>query len=69
MKYEIIKKIGVLEGDPEGYRIEMNIVSWDGRPPKLDVRKWQPNGKPAGGVCLGEKGLHELRTMIEDVTL
>ena len=69
MKYEIIKKLGVLEGDPEGYRTEINIISWDGRLPKLDIRKWQPNGKPSGGVCLSETGLDSLKDLIKDVTL
>lgn len=69
MEYEIIKKLGIAEGDPDGYRIEMNIISWDGRPPKLDIRKWQPNGNPSGGVCIGENGLKKLREILKDVTL
>ncbi len=69
MEYTIIKKIGILEGNPEEYRIEMNIISWNGRPPKLDIRKWQPGGKPAGGICLSEAGLEKLREMLKDVTL
>ncbi|MER2025552.1 MAG: hypothetical protein ABS879_08025 [Eubacteriales bacterium] len=67
-KYEIIKKIGVLEGNPEGYCIEMNIISWDGNPPKLDIRKWN-HGRPTKGLCLSEAGLQVLRELIKDVTL
>lgn len=69
MKYEIIKQLGVLEGDPEGYRVEANIMSWDGRTPKLDIRKWRPDGKPASGLCLSEEGLQKLQEIIADVTL
>lgn len=69
MKYEIIKKLGMIEGDPEGYHLEMNIISWDGRAPKLDIRKWQPGGKPSGGVCISDAGLEKLREIIKDVTL
>ena len=69
MEYKIIKKIGMLEGEKDGYRIEMNIISWNGRSPKLDIRKWQPTNKPAGGFCLSDEGLKRLREMLQDVTL
>ena len=69
MEYEIIKKLGIIEGDPEGYRLEANIISWDGRAPKVDIRKWQPTNKPAGGICLSESGMEKLREILKDVTL
>ena len=70
MEYKIINKLGILEGEPEGYRIEMNIICWgeDGAP-MLDIRKWQPNGRPSRGLCLGEEGLKALKDRIKDVTL
>lgn len=69
MEYEIIKRLGILEGNPEGFRIEANIIAWNERAPKLDIRKWQPNNKPSSGVCIGTEGLKELQEILKDVTL
>ena len=40
VQYEIINQIGVLsdEGD---WRVELNRISWDGKEPKYDLRKWR----------------------------
>ena len=41
---EIIKRIAVI-GDPDtGYKKELNLVSWNGAEPKIDIRTWSPNG-------------------------
>ena len=69
MEYEIIKRLGILEGEPGGYRVEINIMSWNGRAPKLDIRKWPPNNKPSGGICLSAEGMGKLREVLKDVTL
>lgn len=36
--YEIVEEIGVLSENPKGWRKELNLVSWNGRPPKFDLR-------------------------------
>ena len=35
------------------WKKELNLVSWNGRPPKLDVRDWSPDRKKMGkGITL-----------------
>ncbi len=39
-KYEITQELGVIS---EGkYNIELNMVSWNDREPKYDIRSWAP---------------------------
>lgn len=38
IEYEIIEEIGVLSENARGWRKELNKVSWNGRPPKYDIR-------------------------------
>lgn len=68
MEYEIIKKLGVIEGDPERFHVEANIISWGGNPPKLDIRKWNAD-RMNRGLSLSKEGVERLREIIKDVTL
>ena len=40
IKYEIIKKIGVLSTAASGWAKELNLISWNDRDPKYDLRDW-----------------------------
>jgi hypothetical protein len=52
-KYEIIKELGVIGEGSRGWRKEVNVVSWNGRPPKLDIRDWSETREKMGkGVSL-----------------
>lgn len=43
MKYEIIKNLGVISTNKNGWSREVNIVAWGDNPPKLDIREWSPD--------------------------
>ena len=45
IKFEIIKKIGVLSKSEKGWAKELNLISWNDREPKYDIREWSPNGQ------------------------
>lgn len=68
MEYEIIKRLGILEGKPEGFHTEVNIISWDGNPPKLDIRKWNAD-RMNRGISLSAEGMEKLQEILKDVTL
>lgn len=42
LKYEIIEEMGVLSENEKGWRKELNIVSWNERDGKYDIRDWNP---------------------------
>ena len=42
IKYEIIKKLGVLSKFSAGWAKEVNLISWNERDPKYDIREWSP---------------------------
>lgn len=56
VKYEIIKRFGVLSVNASGYRKEFNLISWNGKEPKYDIRSFSPDCKWCGrGVTLTEQ--------------
>jgi len=55
-KFEVAKQIGVLGEGSKGWRKELNMVSWNGREPKLDIREWAPDHQKMGkGVTLSRE--------------
>ena len=50
---EIIEPIAVLSKNEKGYTKEINLVSWNGAEPKLDIRNWYPGRERSGkGITL-----------------
>ena len=37
--YEILEEVAVLSENARGWRKELNLISWNGRPPKFDLRE------------------------------
>nr|AHF24053.1 seryl-tRNA synthetase-like protein [uncultured bacterium Contig643] len=42
MKWEIVEHLGTISESKNHWTREVNIVSWNGREPKLDIRSWDP---------------------------
>ncbi len=55
-KYEIKKEIGQLSSSKSGWSRELNLVSWNDREPKFDIREWAPEHSRMGkGVTLSKE--------------
>ncbi len=62
---EIVMQIGVLSQSRSGWTKELNLVSWNGSPPKYDIRDWSPDhGKLGRGVTLTREELLALRDVL-----
>jgi len=63
IKYEIVKSIGVLSESANGWKKELNLVSWNDRAPKYDIRDWDENHEKMGkGITLSED---EMQTLVD----
>jgi hypothetical protein len=59
--YNIEKHFGILSTDKNGWKKEVNLVSWNGQNPKIDVRNWAPGHEKAGkGVTLTREEAEKL---------
>jgi len=68
---QIERKIAVLSEERGGWLLELNMVSWNGYPPKFDIRRWSPDhSQTSKGVTLNECEagllLEALRKELED---
>lgn len=51
--YDILEEIAVLSENAKGWTKELNLISWNGRPAKFDLRDWAPNHEKMGkGITL-----------------
>ena len=68
IRYEIRQHIGVLSVNPNtSWTTEANIVSWNGKPPKLDIRPWSPDHtRMAKGITLTEEEARALANALGD---
>lgn len=53
IQYEIVKEIAVLSTGDSGYTKEINLISWNGKEPKYDIRSFSSNREKCGkGITL-----------------
>ena len=70
IKYEIVKPIGVLSKAASGWAKELNLVSWNDREAKYDLRDWSPDREKMGkGVTLSKEELLALKELLNTIEL
>jgi len=70
---EILKEIVSVPSDSPEWNLELNLVSWNNRDPKYDIRKWNnDHSKSSKGLTLSEDELRLLfqkySEVLEEVT-
>lgn len=67
VKFEIKENIGILSESPKGWRKEINLVSWNGRQPKFDIRDWSPDHEKMGkGITISNEELKKLNDILNE---
>ena len=68
IKYEIIENVAVISESSSGWKRELNLVSWNGREPKYDLRDWDANHLRMGkGITLTKDEVESLREALDKV--
>jgi len=70
IKYEITENVGALSENNKGWIKELNLVSWNDREPKYDIREWSPeHDKMTKGVTLTRDELVELKKLLNSLNI
>lgn len=68
-QFEIVRHFGVLSTSQRGWIKELNLVRWNGRDPKYDIREWQPDHqKMSKGVTMTREEMQELYEILENMS-
>lgn len=66
IKYEIIETLAVLSEGNKGWKKELNLISWNDREAKFDIRDWSEDHTKMGkGVTLSPA---EMKILAETLT-
>lgn len=70
LKYTITEQIGTLSESAKGWKKELNLISWNDRAPKYDIREWSPEHEKMGkGVTLSKEEVVALRDLLNGLDL
>lgn len=65
--FKIVKHLGELSESPKGWKKELNLVSWNEREPKYDLREWSPDHKKMGkGITLNNSEIAKIKELLKD---
>lgn len=64
-KYEIIQELGYISKSSKGWSKELNVITWNGGTPKIDIRDWAPEHEKIGkGITLTEEEAEKLYSLL-----
>jgi len=68
IKYEIMQQVGVVSISSSGWTKELNLISWNDREPKFDLRDWSADHSKMGkGVTMTREELLALRDLLNQL--
>lgn len=67
ISFDINEEILVLSQNAKGWQKELNLVSWNGNPPKFDLREWSPeHDKMSKGITLTNEEMKKLADFLKE---
>ncbi len=70
IKWDIKKAIGQIGGTSGGWQKEVNLVAWNDRAPKIDIRPWDAEHKKMGkGITLSKDEAKVLKKILDEADL
>lgn len=65
VRFNLIQHFGVIAKEPGGWTKELNLVSWNDRDAKYDIRSWAPDRKKMRrGITLSGVECETLRSLL-----
>ena len=63
--FTIVKHLGVITTNTSGWTKELNLVSWNGKAAKYDIRDWDENHeKMSRGITLTEDEMNTIVALV-----
>ena len=70
IKYEIKETVGVIAESAKGWKKELNLISWNGKDAKYDLREWAPGHEKMGkGITLTVDELKSLKEVLTNMDI
>ena len=68
IKYDIVENLGVLSTNAKGWTKELNLVSWNDRDPKYDLRDWnEDHTRMSKGITFTKEEAEVLKEILKEI--
>ncbi len=68
IKFEIVEQIGVLSETEKGWKKELNLVSWNDKEAKYDLRDWsEAHDRMGKGITLTNDEIKKLKEILKSI--
>ena len=68
IKFEIVQALGTVSEGSKGWKRELNLVKWNDREPKYDLRDWSPDHTKMGkGITLTKEEAVKLKEILSGI--
>lgn len=70
IKFEIKETVGILSESAKGWKKELNLISWNDKEAKYDIRDWDGSHEKMGkGVTLTVDELKKLKEILNSMKI
>jgi len=70
IKFQVVEELGVIGEGSKGWKKELNLVSWNDRKAKADIRDWdETHTKMGKGITLSKADLIALKKLLNELDL
>ena len=70
IKYETIEIVGVLSEGSKGWKKELNLIVWNDKDNRYEIREWNPTHEKIGrGIPFTKYKLMNLNKMLNEMNL
>jgi hypothetical protein len=68
IKFEIKETLGSISESSKGWKKELNLISWNDKEAKYDIRDWDSEHKKMGkGITLSKEELKALKEVLDNI--
>lgn len=70
IKFEFKGEHKIIAPTSRNWNLELNLISWNGREPKYDIRSWSPDHtKMSKGITLTADELKALKKTLDEIDI
>lgn len=70
IKFDFVEKLGSIGEGAKGWKKEVNLISWNSRKAKLDIRDWDETHEKMGkGLTLNKEEAKKLKELFNSIDL
>lgn len=69
-KFDIKKSLGIISESSKGWKREVNVMTWNNKKAKVDIREWDDKHEQMGkGITLNKEELKQLKDILNQVDI